>query len=272
MSAPRGVQEVIADDGCRITVRQLRRGQPNHKPVLFIHALAMNGDMWEDVASAMQPGMPLYAVDCRGHGLSDKPSGPYTTERFAKDIVAVLDALNAPRAHIVGCSMGGTVALAVAGRFPDRVASLTVIDSTACYGAQSAPAWEERGLRAANEGFDSMVDFQLSRWFSPAYVERAEPALQEAVDVFLKNSAPAYLETCRMLGHADERPNLPNYKGPASVVVGEHDYATPPAMAEEVASLLKQASLLVLPGMRHYTPIEAPEAIALAIRSAVQRA
>ena len=64
-----------------------------------------------------------------------------------------------------------------------------------------------------------------------------------------------------MLGHADERGQLSNYKGTCQIVVGVEDYATPVAMAEEIASLLPQARLKVLDGVRHYSPIEAPQQI-----------
>lgn len=266
------VHEVIADDGCKLTLRQLNQGNPEAVPVIFIHALAMNGEMWNGVAQALDASASLYALDCRGHGSSDKPAGPYTTARFARDLLAVLEFLQVSKAHIVGCSMGGTVALAFAGRYPEHVASLTAIDTTACYGEPSTQAWEERGQRALNNGFESMLGFQVSRWFSEEYAKRVPQGMKDAVRVFLSNTPQAYLESCRMLGVADERPALPNYQGPAAVVVGEHDFATPPAMAREIQSLIKNASLLVLPGLRHYTPIEAPETIADAIRSAMQRA
>lgn len=272
MSTAVTLHEVVADDGCRLKLRQLRQGRGHMAPVVFIHALAMNGEMWGDVAEALQADSSLYAMDCRGHGSSEKPPGPYTTQRFAADVLAVLDHLKAPKGHIVGCSMGGTVALAFAGRFPDRVASLTAIDTTACYGVSTVQAWESRGQLAVKDGFSSMVDFQVSRWFSSAYAERTPRGMTDAIAVFLQNTPQAYLESCRMLGQADERPVLANFKGPAIVLVGEQDYATPLAMAEEIASLLKDASLQVLPGLRHYTPIEAPEAVASAIRSVMQRA
>ena len=256
------VFHVAAQDGCQLRVRTLRSDATGGPPVIFIHALAMNGEMWADVGQSMPPGPALYAMDCRGHGDSDKPPGPYTTVQFANDICAVMDFLGVSQSHLVGCSMGGTVALAFAGRFPQRVASLCVIDSTACYGKESQPAWEARGQRALAEGFEAMVPFQLQRWFSPEYAEREPAGLHAAVKVFLRNHPQAYLESCRMLGFADERPGLSLYTGAASVVVGQEDYATPPEMAQTIVNGLAEADLYVLPGLRHYTPIEAPEEIA----------
>ncbi|CAM3764670.1 alpha/beta fold hydrolase [Bordetella tumulicola] len=261
---------VVVEDGCRIAVHTLRTGGATI-PILFIHALAMTGEMWRRVAQQLNVDASLYAIDCRGHGESDRAAGPYTTERFAKDIGDVLDHLHAQKVHLIGCSMGGTVALAFAGRHPERVASMTIIDSTACYGENAHLVWDERALRPRQEGFQAMVPFQVSRWFSEAFAEQEPDLVQEAVRVFLVNDADAYAETCRMLGRADERHRLSQYTGPVSVVVGEEDYATPVAMARELVSLLTQAKLTILPKRRHYTPIECPEEVALAIHATILR-
>lgn len=262
---------VVAIDGCPLNLRTLRSGNAGATPVIFVHALAMNGEMWADVAAELNTSSPLYALDCRGHGASGRPAGPYTTKQFALDIEAVIDHLGVAQAHVVGCSMGGTVALAFAGLRPQRIASLSIVDATACYGVDVEHAWEERGHRALKEGFAAMVPFQLSRWFSDAYVRRSPEAMKQAIAVFLRNSADAYLESCRMLGRADEREGLGRYRGPAAVVVGDSDYATPPSMAAEIAKGLPDATLTVLPGLRHYTPIEAPKEVAAAISSVMQR-
>ncbi len=263
---------LTAHDGCALVVHRLRAGDSAQPPVLLVHALAMDGLMWHGLAAAMLPGAAIYAVDCRGHGLSGKPAGPYQTARFAQDLAQILDALAAPRAHLVGCSMGGTIALAFAGLYPQRLASLTVIDSTACYGREAPPAWEARAQRALAGGLESLLQFQVDRWFSPAFTQ-AEPAkVAAAIATFKRNEVAAYVETCRMLGSADERAGLAHYRGPCAVVVGEEDYATPVAMSQEIASLIPGALLTVLPKVRHYTPIEAPAQVAQCIAAVMARA
>ena len=115
------------------------------------------------------------------------------------------------------------------------------------------------------------MPFQVSRWFSEEFAEHQPDLVRQAVSVFLLNDADAYAETCRMLGRADERHRVSRYTGPVSVVVGEEDYATPVVMARELVSLLTQSTLTILPKRRHYTPIECPEEVALAIHAAVLR-
>jgi len=261
---------VGAEDGCRIYLRTLKAGHGT--PVLFVHALAMDGSLWADSAARLRTKLPLYAMDCRGHGQSDKPTGPYSTAQFANDILAVLTRLDAPAVHLAGCSMGGTVALAFAGHYPDRVSSLTIIDATACYGDDVEAEWETRGMRPQVQGFGSMLEFQLSRWFSDGFIRSGSDRIAKARDIFLRNDPSAYLESCRMLGKADERRALPSYCGPALVLVGSDDYATPVAMATEMAALMPAGRLKVLEGFRHFTPIEAPGLIAQEIDAFIMNA
>ena len=185
------IDTVVADDGCRIALRTLKDGQGT--PVLFVHALAMDGSLWTDTAAQLRTDAPVYALDCRGHGRSDKPAGPYSTAQFADDIVAVLSHLKASSVHLIGCSMGGTVALAFAGRYPDRLASLTVIDATACYGDNVEAEWVTRGLRPQIHGFESMLEFQMHRWFSEAFIHSGSTRIAQARDVFLRNDPSTYL-------------------------------------------------------------------------------
>ena len=89
--------------------------------------------------------------------------------------------------------------------------------------------------------------------------------VRASVDVFLRNDVAAYAQTCRMLGACDLRAGLPTIKIPTAIVVGEEDYATPPAMAEAMHKAIAGSTLTVLAGARHLTPLERPADIAAAL-------
>jgi 3-oxoadipate enol-lactonase len=261
---------VTTADGCNLTVRAYRE-RAGRAAVLLVHALAMDGSMWNRVIEALSPELAVYTVDCRGHGLSDHPPGPYSIRLFADDLASVAGALDAGPVHLVGCSMGGTASLACAGAHPQLLASLTVIDASAWYGEQAPAAWEKRASQALSEGLASLIPFQVERWFSADFAKREAAQAEAAKAIFLRNDLAAYAASCRMLGIADTRANLGAFKGPSAVVVGEEDYATPVAMAREIVDLLADAELTVIPGVRHYTPIEVPRAIAACIEDCVSR-
>jgi 3-oxoadipate enol-lactonase len=254
---------VKADDGCPLAIRELRPAESESAPVvMLVHALAMDGSMWQRVADALREPARVLAIDCRGHGQSGRPPGPYSTKRFARDVLQAADALGVDSMLLGGCSMGGLVAQAFAGTWPERLHGLLLVDTTAWYGANAAEAWSARATQALEKGFASLLEFQQERWFSPEFLAAHPAVLAEAVGIFERNDAQAYANTCRMLGSADERDELAKYKGPAAVFVGEHDHATPPAMAADIAARIPGAKLTVMPEARHFTPYEVPAAIA----------
>ncbi|MBS0124319.1 alpha/beta fold hydrolase [Thetidibacter halocola] len=263
-------QFATAQDGTRIAYRVW--GDPEAaQRVALVHALAMTADFWAETAAHLVPDCAVLAIDCRGHGASDKPAGPYTAGLFAQDLASVLDALGWDRAIVGGASMGGCVALAFAQQFPERTAGLALIDTTAWYGEGADAAWEDRGQKAKVSGLASLVDFQKTRWFGDAFRQQNPDKVELPVGIFLNNDVDAYLETCRMLGRCDLRAGLGALATPVEIMVGEEDYATPVAMAQALQAAIPQSRLTELPGARHFTPLEVPDKVADTIRRVVAR-
>lgn len=257
-------------DGTQITYLTLGARTAPHRLAL-VHSLAMDHRFWLPVARRLADRAQILLVDARGHGASDKPAGPYTAEQFGDDLADVMTAIGWTRAVVGGASMGGCVALGFAARHPERTAGLALVDTTAWYGPTAPADWADRAEKAKTQGLAALVQFQSTRWFADAF-RAAQPAvLKESIDTFLANDVAAYVETCRMLGAADLRAALPSFSMPTAVIVGEEDYATPVAMAQYLADHIRGATLAVLPKARHLTPLEAPEAVAAAIGTLLDR-
>lgn len=238
----------------------------------LVHSLAMDGSFWSRVAQLLQPDADVLLYDCRGHGKSDKPAGPYTVELFADDLADLLAAIGWPSAVVAGASMGGCISLAFAAAYPAKVEGLGLVDTTACYGPTAPKDWEGRAAKSLTEGLSSLIGFQTTRWFGDKFRAAHPEVVQEAVSVFLANDIPAYAETCRMLGRCDKRAALSQIKTPTCILVGEEDYATPVAMAEALKAGIPGATLEVLPGMRHLTPLECPDVVARGLRRLLMKA
>ena len=175
----------------------------------LVHSVAMDRQFWQPVAERLAKDAAVVTFDCRGHGASDKPTGPYTVEQFADDIADMLDHLGWDKTLIAGASMGGMVALAFAGRHPSRTSALGLIDTTAWYGPEAAKNWAGRANQAVEKGLASLLDFQTTRWFGDEFRAKRTDVVQQCIDIFLKNDVPAYVEACHMLGRADLRAALP---------------------------------------------------------------
>jgi 3-oxoadipate enol-lactonase len=247
-------------DGVQIAYR-LRKGTGPGR-IALIHALAMAGSFWDDMIDTLLPMGDVLVYDCRGHGASTQDTDPYSLDQFADDLADLMDHVGWFSASLAGASMGGCVALTFAGRHPSRLDGLGLIDTTAGYGPDAPKAWAERGQKALEGGMSALLEFQLSRWVSPEFRARAPESLARAVSVFTANNPACYVQTCRMLGSGDNHAVLSGIAVPTSVIVGEHDYATPVGMAELLAREIPGAILHVLPDVRHFTVLECPVAVA----------
>ncbi|TAM75621.1 alpha/beta fold hydrolase [bacterium] len=249
----------------------LRTHPHRHAPkIALVHSLALDRYVWEFVAERLAPHCTVLTYDCRGHGSSTKAAGPYCVEQFANDLGSLFEAHGWDSATVAGCSMGGGVALAFAGLYPQHVRSLALVDTTAWYGPDAPIRWEERAQKAEREGIASLVEFQRRRWFTEEFLGTHEPVVEHCVQTFLANDIPAYAATCRMLGALDARPLLGSIRVPTTILVGEEDYATPPAMAEALHSALPNSTLTVVPKGRHLLPLERPGVVADAIAALIR--
>ncbi len=253
-------------------IRYAISGEGNGPPIALIHSLAMDRHFWDPVVDRMKPSATLLSYDCRGHGGSDKPAGPYTVELFADDLHDLLNHVGWSSAIVAGASMGGSVALGFAAKYPARVSGLGLFDTTAWYGPDAPKNWDERAVKANQDGLAGLVCFQKTRWFGDAFREQHPEIVEASVATFLRNDVAAYAETCRMLGNFDLRSGLKEITVPTAVAVGEQDYATPPAMARDLHAGIGNSTLTVIEGGRHLTPLEKPDAIAAQFNALLKRA
>ncbi|TDV41100.1 alpha/beta fold hydrolase [Actinophytocola oryzae] len=227
--------------------------------IVLLHSLAMSGELWRPLADRLDG--PVVAMDARGHGRSAWDGSAFTVEDLAADVAALIEARADGPVAVGGMSMGGCVAIALAGTRPELVSRLFLADTTANYGPGRVTTWAERAGKAIREPRDRQLAFQLDRWFSPEFVEREPAEVKRVSALFLATNARAHAQACLALGAFDGTGLLPRITAPTLVVVGEHDYATPVAMARTLADGIPNATLTVLGNARHFSVFEAPGAL-----------
>jgi Predicted hydrolases or acyltransferases (alpha/beta hydrolase superfamily) len=257
-------------DGTRVSYQLLENAGAGDARIALVHSLAMDHTFWLPVAERLASSASVLVYDCRGHGASDKPAGPYTTELFGRDLADLMDHVGWTSAAVAGASMGGCISMAFAAAFPQRIKALGLIDTTAWYGPEAPTQWAQRADRALKEGLKGLIDFQVTRWFGDAFRAEHPEVVQHCVDVFLANELPAYAETCRMLGAHDMRAALASISCPTTIIVGEEDYATPIAMAETLHNAIANSRMIVVEKARHLTPLEVPDRIADELKRLLQ--
>jgi 3-oxoadipate enol-lactonase len=261
MTTPDTTAFAVARDGTRIGYT-LRAGATRRPRIALVHSLAMNRDFWAPVAARLATCADVLTYDCRGHGASDKPAGPYSVALFADDLADLLGHVGWRTAAVAGASMGGSVALAFAAAYASRVDALGQFDNTSFYGDDAPHKWAERADKARQEGMQALVGFQQTRWFGDAFRAAHPEVVDACVATFVGNDVATFAATCAMLGAFDLRAALPRLRMPTAVVVGEEDYATPVPMAQALHQGIAGSTFQIIPGARHLTPLERPDVIA----------
>jgi pimeloyl-ACP methyl ester carboxylesterase len=270
--------------GRRVSVLTMGKG----RDVLLIHGLGATKASFFDTAAALsRDGYRVHALDLPGFGSSSKPAtGPYTARWFADTVVGVMDKLGIDRAHIVGNSMGGRVALEVALREPERVGALALL----C----PAVAFVKRGyhpiVRLARPELAFLphrfgrarVSATLSSLFYDT--DAIDPYVSDVVvDEFQRSYGSggarfAFLSAARNIyldapfGKHGFYPRLADLERPALFVWGSHDALIPPGFKRHVAQWLPRAEQIVLEGCGHVPQVERPEQTNGLIRRFLARA
>ncbi|WP_394825382.1 4-carboxymuconolactone decarboxylase [Pendulispora albinea] len=231
-------------------------GPPGAPPLLLLHSLGTDLRVWDPQAAVLARSFRVIRPDMRGHGLSEVTRGPYTMDLLARDLLALLDALEIRSAHLGGVSIGGMIAQAVAHMAPERVRSLVLCDT-----ALAVPPpefWLDRAATVRRQGVASIAESILSRWVTPGFL--GSPEAQGLRAMLLRTPAEGYASAAEALTTADFTGKRHAQRIPALVVVGKEDISTTVAQAEAVCEAL-DGDLVVLEGAAHIPTLEKADAV-----------
>jgi len=232
-----------------------RSGGPSatgRPPLVLIHGAGGTHLHWPPRLRRLQ-GTLVRALDLPGHGDSPGP-GQSTIAGYRRAIEAWMDALGLPPAVIVGHSMGGAVAMALALDAPARVAGLVLVGTGARLRVH--PMLLE-ATRPGGVGTEVLTEL-MSAWYSPGVA----PRMRELAARSLEAVDPAVLHGDFLACDAfDVMDRLDAIRQPALVVVGEDDQMTPVKYARYLADHLAGARLEIVPGAGHMVMLEQPAAV-----------
>jgi 3-oxoadipate enol-lactonase/4-carboxymuconolactone decarboxylase len=235
-------------------------GPQNAPLVAFSNSLGSTTIMWDAVVPALAGRYRCLTYDTRGHGRSGSSDRPASIDDLADDLAGLLDILKVERAHIVGLSLGGMTGQALASRKPERVASLTLI-ATSAY-LPPVDFWHTRAATVKASGPEAVVDQIIPRWFTEAFRSRDPDAVARVRDELMGIDRAGYGRCCEAIAAMDLRDRLSDIAAPTLVMVGAEDPVTTPAMAEALRAGIANAELVVIPKVAHLISVERPEAVA----------
>lgn len=224
-------------------------------PVLLIAGLAMPGAMWRPQVKALAPHFRVITFDNRGVGETDLPPEPvYMMAQLADDAAALLRELAISRAHVVGVSMGGTIAQELALRHPQLVRSLVLVSTWAKADARFIQVIESWTSLASRVPIEERYRHVFFPWvFSPAFFDKkdnVETAFRGALALSHQAKAEAIERQARgiVAWNGTRVPRLGAIKVPTLVVGGKDDILTPPECSRALAKLIRRARLSLMPG------------------------
>lgn len=236
-------------------------------PLLVVGAsLGTTTALWQPVATALSSEVEVLGVDLPGHGAGPAATIPFSVEDLA---AGILSAIQRHRGRLkgfyyAGDSLGGAAGLALAMLVPQRLSGLAAVCTAAKIGDRAG--WAQRAALVRSQGVGSVVESSRQRWFAPGFVERESRLTAALLDQLRHVDAESYALACEALAAFDLRDELHRITVPTIAVSGSADVATPPEKGAEIAAGVPNARHVVLDGVGHLAPIEAPEQMVMLLR------
>lgn len=233
-------------------VRLARRGRAQRAadlPIVVLHGWGAHIEAVESIVAPLAAETEVIAVDLPGFGESAEPPEPWSSEEYAEFVAALLASEGIARAHLIGHSRGGAIAICLAARHPELIGRLVLCDSA---GLRPKRGWRYR-RRVAVAKLGRVVglfgapgrklqDRMRSRVASSDYAE----------------ASPAMRETFRRVIAENLADRLPRISAPSLLVWGDADEDTPLWMGERMEELLPDGALVVFEGAGHFAYADQP--------------
>ncbi|GLQ50518.1 alpha/beta fold hydrolase [Dyella flava] len=219
--------------------------------VILIHGLGGDSGFWEAEQKALGERFRVLAIDLRGSGQSAGSTGPFSIEDLANDVISVLDHAGISSAHVIGFSMGGLVAQALAVAAPHRVKSLVLAATFATTNQQASLFLKAVGsVYRAGATAKQLYELVLPWLFSEKFLSdpRAAPYKVYPEDQSAEQSREDWLRLLDAQLAFDGRAELSKIRMPTLVVCGDEDRLAPRSDAGQLIKGIKGSVLKMIPG------------------------
>jgi pimeloyl-ACP methyl ester carboxylesterase len=237
-----------------ITINYDRQG--SGEALILIPYLAADYACYAFQVAEYAKHFTCFSLDLRGTGESDKPEGVYSTELFADDVVAFMQAVGIPSAHISGLSLGAATGMWLAAKYPDRVKSLSL---------HSGWPKSDPFLKTILEGWQVMVKslgsvaemviLGIFPWCFTPELYAAKPEYIQSLADFVRGRpaqpVAAFLQESNAVIAHDVTAQLGRITAPTQITFGRHDAVTSTRFADQMTGAIRGSELLVFEECAH---------------------
>ncbi|MGA9360291.1 MAG: alpha/beta hydrolase [Mycobacterium sp.] len=228
-------------------------------PVVLIHGLGCNWHHWSRQIGWIAHSRRVVAVDVRGGAGKTRWNSPgWTTVDMAADIHAVVTELGLRRPAIVGCSMGGTIALQYTLDYPADLSRLVVLASFAGLPGELAPVRDDQLAYIDSHTLREIAENRVGAAFTDSADQDVKAWM---VDMIASGDKEGYKNEAQPTLHFDVRSRLGEIDVPMTIIHGEKDATVPVALADALAKGIPGATIHILPGEGHFANVQVPEKV-----------
>ena len=238
--------------------------QGTGEPLILIPYLTADHACYAFQVAAYAKHFTCILLDLRGTGETQKTEGAYSTEVLADDVAAFMQTLGIPKAHVSGLSLGAAVGMWLAGKYPDRVTSLSL---------HSGWPKTDPFLRAVIQSFQvmakamgsvpEMVIVGLFPWCFTPELYAAKPDYIQSLADFVRSrpaqSVASFIEQSDAVIAHDAEAQLSRIAAPTLITFGRHDVATSTRFADRMKGTIRNSELLIFDGCAHAPIYESVE-------------
>jgi 3-oxoadipate enol-lactonase len=229
--------------------------------LVLVHEMGGTLESWDLVLPRLEGSRAVLRYDTRGAGQSTKLRGAANIDEMADDIAALLDTLGrSGLVTMVGCAVGGAIALHFAARYSERVRGVVALGPATGIPEERRPAIHAHADRVEREGMIGVAEDELSRSYPESL--RGDAARYRRFRArWLANDPGSYAAIYRMLAGLDMAAEITALRVPALFLAGTQDPLRPPAMIEPLARTVPGARFEAVES-GHFMATQTPELLA----------
>jgi 2-(acetamidomethylene)succinate hydrolase len=244
--------------------------------IVFMHGITANAAVWEPILLGLSDDFHVVSIDQRGHGHSDKPASGYRAADYVRDVMQLIDIMGSGQALIVGHSLGARNAIVAGATMPEKLAGIVAIDFTPFIEDEVFDALDMR-VRGGDRPFGSYAD--IVAYLADRYPLMPKDAVERRAHhgyavrdgSFTALADPAAMAETVVGLRTDLEGAIRDVKPPMLLIRGAESKLVSSRAFDRTLQLRADVESLVVPGVDHYVPEEAPVIISDAVRKFADR-
>ncbi len=239
------------------------KGDMSALPLVLIHAFPLNRRMWTRQMDGLSDKLRTLAPDLPGFGETPVHVDDQSMAAYVKKLKQFLDGKGIYKAVFAGCSMGGYVLFEFWRTYPDTMSGMILCDTRAEADTEETKANRMKSIEDVREkGIGPLAETMIPKLLSSETVSSREELVSEVREIILSNTTEGVANAlAAMAERPDSTDTLNIIDIPTLLIAGKEDIITPPEVAENMQTKMKNARVEIIPGAGHLSPIERPELV-----------